>query len=747
MLSHSVQNVLAKAVYEMRTRKHEFLTSEHILLALTYDNETKSILEGCGADIKGVRMELEQFFTQRLEVIDDSRDGEVFQTIAVERMLTRALQQVSSSGRSSIEVGDILAAMFLEEESWAVHILRSQGLTRLDVLEFISHRLPSESLNEDEDEKILHGTGSQVLEQFCVNLSEKARRNELDPLVGREAELLRIVEILSRRRKNNPLLTGDAGIGKTAIIEGLATRIVQKKVPKEFYDVELYALDTTALMAGAKYRGEFEGRFKALLNEVGKLENSILVIDEIHSLLSSSHTSSGGIDAANILKPLLTGGNVRCIASTTHEEFRSIFNKDRGLARRFQKVDIAEPSVDECVDILKGLQKKYEEHHKVRYAKNVIRSIVELSSRYIQDRMLPDKAIDVLDESAASLRMKPSFKEFSTVHAKDVERVIARIANVPTASVATDERDILKNLEPNIKRRIFGQDEAVRLVTRAILRSRANFAENTRPTGSFLFYGPTGVGKTELAKTLADQLSMSFLRFDMSEYMEKHAVARLIGAPPGYVGFEQGGLLTEAVRKTPHAVVLFDEIEKAHPDIYNILLQVMDYATLTDNNGKKADFRNCVIIMTTNAGASELSVNSMGFAPHNSTDTSHRSKKAVEKTFAPEFRNRLDALIPFGELDFEHMISIVNKTVSNLFKGLQAKKIELNLTDEAKEWLAHKGFDAKLGARPLERLIRSELEDSLAEEMLFGSLIKGGKVRVSVKSKNDEHLTFTTKAL
>ncbi len=740
MLSHSVQNVLAKAVQEMRVRKHEFLTSEHILLALTYNNEVKIILEGCGANLTEVRSDLERFFNQNLEKVEPDPSGEIFQTLAVERILTRALKQVNSSGRQSIEVADILASLFAEDESWCVHILRAQGLSRLDVLEFISHRLPQ--AEDDESEAGASGKENSTLEQFCVNLTEKAKRNEFDPLVGREAELLRIVEILARRKKNNPLLVGDAGIGKTAIIEGLASRIVTKKVPKELYDINLYALDVTALMAGAKYRGEFEGRFKSILSEFGENSNNILVIDEVHSLLNSSQGNSGGIDASNILKPFLSGGSMRCIASTTHEDFRNTFNKDRALARRFQKIDINEPSIDECIDILKGLQKKYEEHHKVRYAKNAIKALVELSSRYIQDRMLPDKAIDALDESAASLRMKPAFKENSTVSINDIERVIARMANVPTASVAADERDVLKDLEKNIKTRLFGQDTAVNQVVRAIYRSRANFTVTTRPTGSFLFYGPTGVGKTELAKTLADNLSMNFIRFDMSEYMEKHAVARLIGAPPGYVGFEQGGLLTEAIRKNPHSVVLFDEIEKAHPDIYNILLQVMDYATLTDNNGKKADFRNCLIIMTTNAGASELAVSSMGFATEGSKDSTHRSKKAVEKTFTPEFRNRLDALIPFVELGFDNMIAVVNKTVDILFAGLQAKKIHLELSEEAKIWLAKRGIDAKLGARPLERLIRSELEDYLAEEVLFGKLKKGGSVKVSVESENAEHLTF-----
>ncbi len=742
MLSHAVQSVLAKAVLEMRARKHEYLTSEHILFALTYDTETKTILEGCGANLPEIRGTLEHFFSEKLEKVENEEEDskEVVQTLAVERLLTRAYQHIINAGRESIEVGDILAALFLEEDSWAVNILQSQGLSRLDVVEFISHRMPNgeEEINVEQEPK-KQATPSSALGHFCINLTAKAKANELDPLIGREAELLRIVEILARRKKNNPLITGEAGIGKTSLIEGLAMRIVQKKVPKEFLNTEVYLLDTSSLMAGAKYKGEFEARLKAIIMELMDKDNVILAIDEIHSLLSSSQSNAGGLDASSMLKPYLNSGKIRCIASTTYEDFRTTVNKDRGLARRFQKVDVLEPSKEDCIEILKGLQTKYEEHHTVRYGKNVLPAIVELSTRYLQDRMLPDKAIDVMDESAASLRMKPSFRANNIVHVQDVERVVARMANIPTASVSADEKMLLKDLEKNLKARIFGQDEAVNKVNRAILRSRANLTASKRPTGSFLFYGPTGVGKTELAKSLAEELGISFLRFDMSEYMEKHAVARLIGSPPGYVGFEQGGLLTEAVRKTPHAVVLFDEIEKAHADIYNILLQVMDYATLTDNNGKKADFRNTVIIMTTNAGAMEMAASSVGFT-HTSTDTLSKSKKAVEKTFSPEFRNRLDALIPFAELNEENILNIVDKTINVLFKGLQAKKIKLSITNDARLWFAKNGFNPKLGARPLEHLVRSELEDFLAEEVLFGSLTKGGTVKVDIDPKNKEKI-------
>lgn len=751
MLSHAVQNVLAKAVLEMRARQHEFLTSEHILFALTYDREAKIILEGCGVDVPKLRLALEHFFREKLEQISATDDEqkedepiEVVQTVAVERILARAYHHIVSAQKEDIEVGDVLISLFAEQDNWAVSMLNAQGLTRLDILEFISHRMPKTSSQDDaEGSSKTRRNENSALTHFCVNLTEKAKNNELDPLIGRESEILRLIEILARRRKNNPLLTGEAGIGKTSIVEGLATRIVQKQVPKTFFNTQIYALDVSNLMAGAKYKGEFEARFKSILSEIEEKDDAILAIDEIHSLLHSSQNNSGGLDAGSMLKPFLSTGTVRCIGTTTYEDYRSTISKDRGLTRRFQKVDVTEPTVDDCVEILKGLQEKYEEHHKVKYGKNIIEIIVDLSSRYIQDRMLPDKAIDVLDESASSLRMKPSFKPNNVVKVNDVEKVIARMANIPPASVSADEKVLLQDLEKNLKARIYGQDLAVSKVNKAILRSRANLSVNVRPTGSFLFYGPTGVGKTELAKSLAEELGVSFIRFDMSEYMEKHAVARLIGAPPGYVGFEQGGLLTEAVRKTPHAVILFDEIEKAHPDIYNILLQVMDYATLTDNNGKKADFRNTVIIMTTNAGASEMSSATVGFAK-NKSDSVSKSKKAVENTFSPEFRNRLDALIPFEELSFDNIVSIVDKTINKLFKGLSEKKIKLKLSDESKAWLAKNGFNPKLGARPLEHLIRNELEDFLAQEVLFGSLTKGGTVLVTVEDENAEHLTLNS---
>ncbi len=748
MLSHAVQNVLAKAVLEMRSRQHEFLTSEHILFALTYDREAKVILEGCGVDLEKLRLALEQFFKEKLEQVDpgmyeDEEAVEVMQTVAVERILARAYHHIISTQKEDIEVGDVLVSLFAEQDNWAVSMLNAQGLSRLDIVEFISHRMPKAGLEHGENQKG-RKSESGALGHFCINLTERARKNELDPLIGREVELLRLTEILARRRKNNPILAGEAGIGKTSIVEGLASRIVQGKVPTAFLKTEIYSLDVSTLMAGAKYKGEFEARFKSVLAEIQEKEDAILVVDEIHSLLHSSQNSSGGLDAGSMLKPFLSTGTIRCIATTTYEDYRTTISKDRGLSRRFQKIDISEPTIEDSIEILKGLQEKYEEHHGVKYAKGVISAIVDLSARYIQDRMLPDKAIEVLDESASALRMKRSFKPNSSVRLHDIERVIARMANIPTASVSADEKVLLKDLESKLKARIFGQDLAISKVNSAILRSRANLSISIRPTGSFLFYGPTGVGKTELAKSLAEELGINFIRFDMSEYMEKHAVARLIGAPPGYVGFEQGGLLTEAVRKTPHAVILFDEIEKAHPDIYNILLQVMDYATLTDNNGKKADFRNTVIIMTTNAGAREMSSSTVGFATGKS-DSVNKSKKAVENTFSPEFRNRLDALIPFEELSFDHIVDIVDKTVKKLFKGLTEKKIKLKLSKEAKAWLAKNGFNPKLGARPLEHLIRTELEDYLAQEVLFGSLTKGGTVEVTALSPEAEHLTLTAK--
>ncbi len=800
MMGRSLMQALAIAVMEMRRRHHEFLTLEHILFAMSHESMGRTILEGCGVDIGLLRQNLESYLRVHVPTLSPEQEmqqnGEITQTVAVERVLERALRQMRASGKQKAECGDVLASLFEEEDCFATFFLEKQGLTRLTVLEYISHRMPDfpspgfipwgenfpgaensapfdpenpENQNDQDGqngqgnvrafflgeidpremrrhfqrsqdgqesaqaEKSQEGGENSPLERFTVNLTENAAKGLVDPLIGREAELTRAVEVLSRRKKCNPLFVGEPGTGKTAVAEGLALRIVEGKVPAEFLDVEMYALDMGALLAGARYRGDFEGRLKAVLGQLQKKKNAILVIDEIHTLVGAGATSGGSMDASNLLKPLLASDSLRCIGSTTHEEFRNYFEKDRALARRFQRIDVKEPSPAECVDILKGLQPKYESFHKVRYTRTALQAAVDLSARYIQDRFLPDKAIDVLDEAGATTRLRPGFKENALVREQDVERIVARMAGIPARTVNKGEKEKLRTLKDELFAKIFGQEKAVDLTVRAILRSRAGLSVSGRPVASFLFHGPTGVGKTELAKQIAECMGMAFLRFDMSEYMEKHAVARLIGSPPGYVGFEQGGLLTEAVRKNPHAVLLLDEIEKAHEDIFNILLQVMDYATLTDNTGKKADFRNVILIMTTNAGAREMQAQSMGFVE--AVTPAERSGKAIENMFSPEFRNRLDAAVPFVSLTPQLMAKIVDKTVAELFKGLESKKVSLTLTPEARDYLAKKGFDPKLGARPLQRLIREELEDALAQEVLFGRLTHGGRVRVDLRDE------------
>lgn len=768
MMGRSLIQTLAVAVMEMRSRQHECLTLEHILLAMTHERIGKIILEGCGANIFELRQQLDTYLTTFITRQTDPEEGEILQTVAVERVLERAIRQIRSAGRLRAEVGDVLAAMFEEEDCWAVYFLKRQDISRLMVLDYISHDLPHavrDMAAEEEKENgfpILRprsvrrqGSGGKVesapvegeeqstaLQKYTVDLVAKAREGGIDPLVGRETELARVIEVLSRRRKNNPLLVGEPGTGKTAVAEGLALRIAEGKVPDEFLDVEVFSLDMGALMAGAKYRGDFEGRMKAVVNELKERNGAILVIDEIHTIVGAGATSGGSLDASNLLKPVLAAGELRCIGSTTFEEFRNHFEKDRALTRRFQRVEVKEPSAADCLEILKGLQGHYENFHQVKYSKGAVRSAVELSSRYVQDRLLPDKAIDVIDEAGAAVRLRRGFRPGASVTSQDVEKIVARMAGIPARSVSKSEKDRLLTLGDDLKGRIFGQDEAVERTVKVIYRSRAGLGRENRPIGSFLFHGPTGVGKTELARTLAGLLDVAFLRFDMSEYMEKHAVARLIGSPPGYVGFEQGGLLTEAVRKNPHAVLLLDEVEKAHPDIYNILLQVMDYATLTDNTGRKADFRNVIVIMTTNAGAREMESSPVGFMEAGAA--SDRSAKAVEHTFSPEFRNRLDAMIPFGNLKIDLMERIVDKSVAELSNGLEAKKISLVLSPAARGWLAARGFDAKLGARPLQRLVRTEVEDALAELVLFGSLGKGDTVTVDVDGPDAKHLRFRT---
>lgn len=726
ILGQYLQEAVSVAVAEVRRRHHEYLTVEHMLYGIVSVRRGRRIIEGCGGSVSVTRLHLEEFFNTYMEAVeDDPAARNIMQTKGVQRVLDKSCDHIRSAGKREVDVGDVLAAILDEEESWAAFCLKRQGLTRLRVLEFISHELDAENGSETSGEK---EDAPGALDKYTVDLTARAAAGQIDPLVGRTAELERTIEVLARRRKNNPLFVGEPGTGKTALAEGLALRIAARDVPEEFRDVKMYALDMGALLAGARYRGDFEGRLKGVVGELEQQRGAILFIDEIHTIVGAGAAGSSVMDASNLLKPVLAQGRLRCIGSTTHEEYRNHFEKDRALSRRFQCIDVREPSPEDCVNILRGLQSRYEEHHKVRYPTSTLRAAVDLSARYVQDRLLPDKAIDVMDEAGALVRLRRGFRAGASVTRQDVEKVVARMAGVPAAGVSSREKDRLRTLGEDLRNCIFGQDEAVDVVTRAVLRSRAGLNRENRPTGSFLFYGPTGVGKTELARRLAELLGVSFLRFDMSEYMEQHAVARFIGAPPGYVGFDQGGLLTEGVRRSPHAVVLLDEIEKAHHDVFNVLLQVMDYATLTDNTGRKADFRNVVLIMTSNAGAVDMASAPMGFGDSLPGDAGKRGLRAVKESFSPEFRNRLDAMVPFKGLSPELMGRIVDKGVAELGKGLREKKVQLVLTEKGREWLARRGYDPKFGARPLQRLLREALEDELAREVLFGRLTRGGKV-------------------
>ncbi len=752
MLGKRLEAVLSAAVTEVRKRNHEFLTLEHILFAIVQDEQGRHILVSCGADADALSNRLEVFFSSHLEPLPADVPTEVVQTMSVQRVLQRAVVQMQSASKDKVEVGDLLAALFEEEDSYAVYFLRSQGLTRLDVLEYISHS-SADDWTEQEGAKDGAAGKPDALSQFCVDLTARAREGQIDPLIGRAEELERTVQVLARRRKNNPLFVGEPGVGKTALAEGLALRIVDGDVPQSFLEASVYALDMGSLLAGTKYRGDFEARLKAVIKELKDIDEAILFIDEIHTIVGAGATSGGSMDASNILKPVLASGAIRCIGSTTYEEYRNHFEKDRALSRRFQKIDVPEPTTEECLDILKGLKPYYEEHHGVRYTNPAIKSAVELSARYINERFLPDKAIDVIDEAGAAYRLRSANRKRNTITAGDIERVVARMARIPEQRVTSGDRLKLAELEPTLKGMVFGQDDAVDVVCRAIMRSRAGLGRDDRPTGSFLFYGPTGVGKTELAKQLAATLGVQFLRYDMSEYMEKHAVSRLIGAPPGYVGFDQGGQLTDAIRKHPYAVVLMDEIEKAHPDIFNILLQVMDYATLTDNTGRKADFRNVILIMTSNAGAREMAAKPIGFGSNTEVDVASRGLKEVEKAFSPEFRNRLDALVPFQGLSEEIMLGIVDKFVAELEAQMRDKRVRIQLTDAARKRLAALGYDPAFGARPMRRAIRRGLEDDIAREVLFGALQRGGLVKVGARKlkasegKDVSGLTFTCSPL
>jgi ATP-dependent Clp protease ATP-binding subunit ClpA len=706
------------------------MTVEHLLLAIIDTPRVREILRACGADVARLRKDLKDFIDQTTPRLKDDDDREVQPTLGFQRVLQRAVFHVQSSGKKEVTAANVLVAIFSEKHSHAAYLLSMQDVARLDVVNYISHGLSKVSEDRSEKEDPSPGAdgerdseGGTALEKYCTNLNKLALEGKIDPLIGRQTEIERTIEILCRRRKNNPLYVGEAGVGKTALVEGLARLIVEGKVPDVLADATVYSLDMGALIAGTKYRGDFEKRLKGVIAELKKIPDSILFIDEIHTVIGAGAASGGVMDASNLIKPALANGELRCIGSTTYTEYRGIFEKDHALARRFQKIDIVEPSVAETVEILKGLRSRFEEHHGVKYADEALTAAAELAARHINDRQLPDKAIDVIDEAGARLRLKPVEEREQVVTKTMIEDVVARIARIPPKNVSTSDRDLLRNLERNLKLVIFGQDTAIETLAAAIKMSRAGLGDQRKPVGSFLFAGPTGVGKTEVTRQLALALGVELIRFDMSEYMERHTVSRLIGAPPGYVGFDQGGLMTEAITKHPHCVLLLDEIEKAHPDVFNLLLQVMDHGTLTDNNGRKADFRHVIIVMTTNAGAFEMSRPSIGFTQQ---DHSSDGMEAIRRMFSPEFRNRLDAIIQFNSLDPRTIQRVVDKMLVEVEAQLEQKGVQLHVDDAAREWLARKGYDPKMGARPMARVIQESIKRPLAEELLFGRLSNGG---------------------
>ncbi|MBQ4829832.1 ATP-dependent Clp protease ATP-binding subunit ClpA [Alteromonas sp. MMG017] len=743
MLNKELEQTLNDAFVFAREHRHEFMTVEHLLLALLDNSAAREALHACGADIEAIKSELISFVKDTTPLILDEQmnERETQPTLGFQRVLQRAVFHVQSSGKEEVTGANVLVAIFSEQESQAVFILKKSDVTRLDIVNFISHGVSKAEddapLNSETGEEGEGGEESgSALSKYATDLNRHAKEGKVDPLIGRDKEVERTIQILCRRRKNNPLLVGEAGVGKTAIAEGLAYRIVNEDVPEVISNSTVYSLDLGGLLAGTKYRGDFEKRLKAILKELSKDEDAILFIDEIHTIIGAGAASGGVMDASNLLKPKLSSGELRCIGSTTYQEYQGIFEKDRALARRFQKVDVTEPSVSDTTKILLGLKSRYEDHHNVRYTQKAIQAAAELSAKYINERHLPDKAIDVMDEAGASQRLLPQSKRKKTIGVGDIEQIIAKMARIPEKSVSASDKEVLKNLGRNLKMMVFGQDKAIETLNDAILLSRSGLGAEEKPIGSFLFAGPTGVGKTEVTQQLAKIMGVELVRFDMSEYMERHAVSRLIGAPPGYVGFEQGGLLTDAVIKNPYSVVLLDEIEKAHSDIYNILLQVMDHGTLTDNNGRKVDFRNVVLVMTTNAGVQETVRKSIGFKQQ---DHSHDALSEINKVFTPEFRNRLDGIIWFNHLDAEVILQVVDKFIIELQAQLDVKGVSLEVTPAARAYLAEKGYDKSMGARPMSRLIKEEIKKELANELLFGELTKGGDVKVDL---NDDKLEF-----
>ncbi len=735
MLSKELEFTLNLAFKDAREKRHEFMTVEHLLLALLDNPAAAEVLRSSGADIDVLKKELATFLEETTPLLPPNDNRETQPTLGFQRVLQRAVFHVQSSGKKEVTGANVLVAIFSEQESQAAYFLNKQDVTRLDVVNYISHGISKVSGDAGEEEAAPEteapGNGEtqqkKPLENFATNLNEMAMKGKIDPLIGRRNEVERTIQILCRRRKNNPLYVGEAGVGKTALAEGLAKLIVDGDVPEVLLNATIYSLDLGSLVAGTKYRGDFEKRLKNVLSQLRKEDGSILFIDEIHTIIGAGAASGGVMDASNLIKPMLASGELKCIGSTTYQEYRGIFEKDRALARRFQKIDVPEPTIDETVSILKGLKSRFEEHHDVKYSLKALRTAVELSSRYINDRFLPDKAIDVIDEAGASQQLLPPSRRKKTIGVNDIEAIVSKIARIPPKTVSASDKDSLRTLERDLKMVVYGQDEAIETLAGAIKMSRSGLGNEDRPIGSFLFAGPTGVGKTEVTRQLSLILGIELIRFDMSEYMERHTVSRLIGAPPGYVGFDQGGLLTEAVNKHPHAVLLLDEVEKAHPDVFNLLLQVMDHGTLTDNNGRKADFRNVVIVMTTNAGASEMSRPSIGFTHQ---DHSTDGMEAIKKLFSPEFRNRLDAIIQFRSLDPAVITRVVDKFIYELEAQLQDKGVTIEFEDSAREWLAEHGFDPKMGARPMARIIQEHVKKPLAEELLFGRLANGGQLVV-----------------